>query len=476
MAKNRFSLFIMAVFTALFCFAIALNITSFLRGPNPYPPGWRWPYQFVNTLARLWAPLIVTILLVFFFKSVEQFSRQKTSMKLPYILGIVMLLHYTFQFAVLYFSRTGINGLIGRIINPDLNGYFTTALHIRSIPEFLRTYNRNVLSFSMHATGHPPGAILFFVAMNQLGNIFFFFHPFVSRLHPGHADIRLIWNTLSIGERTGALLGTVLIPLLSSASIIPIYFIAKRLYSIPTAIRAVFLYCVVPSIILFIPISDVFFPLLPLIALWFLLIGMQDNHNKSYVFSGLTMFAGLFFSMSLLPLLFIFVMLMFYHAIEKNKLDLSILFKQALLFGIGFLVLPILLLIFFGFNSVDVARTLMSGLPKGRQYQIWVFYNLYDFFVFSGISYFVLFVWMFIKKTKDYLFIGFTLMLFLLDISGSVRGETGRIWLPFTSFMVIFLAAFITRNRKFSGNIFLLILALQIIQILVMQEFWVMLW
>lgn len=157
-------------------------------------------------------------------------------------------------------------------------------------------------------------------------------------------------------------------------------------------------------------------------------------------------------------------------------LDISKLIKSLALFIAGIAIPAALLFVLFRFNSIDVARTLMSGLPKGRPYHIWVFYNLYDFFVFAGIPLFVMFIWMLLRKTKDRLMIAFTLMLLVLDLSGSVRGETGRVWLPFTSFMVLFLASFLTKNRKISNRMFLVILALQIIQILVMQEFWVMLW
>jgi hypothetical protein len=76
-------------------------------------------------------------------------------------------------------------------------------------------------------------------------------------------------------------------------------------------------------------------------------------------------------------------------------------------------------------------------------------------------------------------------MLLILNFSGSVRGETGRIFSIFMPFMVLIAAGFTTNNLKFTPHHngagfttrqFGVFLALQALQILVMQEFWVMLW
>jgi hypothetical protein len=67
-------------------------------------------------------------------------------------------------------------------------------------------------------------------------------------------------------------------------------------------------------------------------------------------------------------------------------------------------------------------------------------------------------------------------MLLILDISGSVRGEVARIWIPFYPFFAIILAIFLSKQIKIQKNLFVVLLALQLLQVLFMQEFWVMLW
>jgi hypothetical protein len=67
-------------------------------------------------------------------------------------------------------------------------------------------------------------------------------------------------------------------------------------------------------------------------------------------------------------------------------------------------------------------------------------------------------------------------MVLLLDLSGSVRGEVARIWIPFYPFFVIILAVFLSKQLKLKKNLFVFLLVLQFLQVLFMQEFWVMLW
>jgi hypothetical protein len=67
-------------------------------------------------------------------------------------------------------------------------------------------------------------------------------------------------------------------------------------------------------------------------------------------------------------------------------------------------------------------------------------------------------------------------MILIVNFSGSVRGETGRLWTPYIPFMVLIVSGFLTNKLKLSTKLFAVILVLQIVQILVMQEFWVMLW
>ncbi|MFH0979605.1 MAG: hypothetical protein V1803_01520 [Candidatus Roizmanbacteria bacterium] len=458
MSFNKKLLFIISIISIIFFLFVGFNTSPFLRGPGEWPPDWRWPYLFVNTLNRIWLPLVVIAFILFLYYFLEK--KRVSSWTL---LILLVVLSYFFQLSVLYFSRSGISVLIHRIINPDLNGYFTEAVKIKNLGEFLANYQKNVLSFSMHATGHPPGPIIFFWLIEKIINVIPLFQIFIVNLIPKHLDVQSIWNNLTLSQRSTAVFSAFFIPFLGSLNIIPLFFIAKNLYNLKTAIRTGFLSVFIPALILFTPLFDVLFPLFFLCSFFFFIKGLKEKNSLFISFSGLIFSLGLFFSLSLLPLIFIY----FYYFISNKK------------FFIPFLagILSFYLLLFLSkYNVILVSYTLMTGLPKNRSYLTWIFYNLYDFFVFAGIPVAITYLVMFFKKIKEPLFVSFTLMFLLLNFSGAVRGEVGRIWLPLMFPLTLVVNNFLTNKLKLLSKDFLVILFIQAVQILLIQEFWVTLW
>lgn len=476
-------LFAICLLTVTFCVAIGFDITPYLRGPAPYPPDWRWEYYFVNTFSKIWLPLVIIFIICLLWRKSSLFIKKKREKQL---LILLVVLSFLFQLAVLYYSRSGVTVLLHRIINPDMNGYFTAAVSLRDIPRFLAGFNEAVLQLPMHAQGHPPGAILFFWVINKAVSFFPVIESFTQNLTPTHQDVGIIWNTLLPYQRFSAILSGLLIPFLSTMVLIPLYYLGRRLYNEEIAIRAVFLYIFIPSLVLFIPINDVFLPLFTISSFYLFFRGLYANNKYSLFIAGSIFSLGLFFSLSLLPILLLFFIFFILYFLKQKKLIVQRFTIDGTVFASGLLILPILFFALFTFNFVEVSKTLMSGLPQSRQYGVWVFYNLYDFFIFSGIpilSMYCIMFWNTIKtikapiiKNMDHLFVAFTFMLFLLNFSGFVRGEVARIWIPFMPFLVLIVSNFSRTILRFSKDKFLLILVLQAIQILAMQEFWVTLW
>jgi len=481
--KNIKLIFIISIISFLYFLAIGTDIIPYIRGPAPYPPDWRWEYYFVNTLSRIWFPLFVIGLIFFLFTKITNFHKNNSENKLIFIL---ILLNFLLQMALLYYSRSGISVLLHRIINPDLNGYFTAALSIDSFSGFLQNFNKNVLSLPMHAQGHPPGAIIFFWLINKIAyflpNTDFIFKIFA----PHHSDVRSLWNMLQSYQKLGAIIAGFLIPFLSSITLVPLYYVTKYIYGKEAGINSIFLYSFIPSILLFIPINDVFLPLFSTISLFLFLKGINENNRVLIFFGGLILSFGIFFSLSLLPIIFMFFILFLISFYRRKMLFTLISLLLGGQFLLGFLILPILLFVFFKFNFIEVGITITSGLPQFRAYNIWVLYNLYDFFVFSGVPILIIFQvmmkYLFVNlinwrwsNIDDY-FIAFLFMLCMLNFSGVVRGETARIWIPFVPFLVVIVAGYMTKSLYVRNYYFIFFLFLQAIQILVMQEFWVTLW
>ena len=465
------------IITVLFLAAIGFNISPFLRGPAPYPPEWQWTYLFINTLDRIYLPIIfISIVIALFWLSEKRKSFVARHTKL--LLVSVILLSFLFQISVQFFSRAGVPVLIHRIINPELNGYFTAALPVENVADFLSTYNQNILEFVYHAKSHPPGAILFFFAIKQLMSAFPLLGSVANNFSPTHLDVKSVWDTLLPSEKATAIFSAFLIPLLSAFSTIPIYYSLKILYGVKAALRSIFLFAFIPSVVLFIPINDSFLHIFAITAFFFMLKGIKQKKLLHILLSGLTLFLGLFFNLSLLPLVIFLGVFFLLGNLTQKKLEFKYILKGGLVFSFGFILLPLILYFSFHFDFIHMLRIIMGSVPDvhTRSYKIWIFYNLYDFFIFSGIPIAVVFFLSIKKLFLNHLLIAFLTMLIILNFSGSIRGETGRILVIFMPFMALIAASFVTNNLKFATRQFGIFLALQALQILVMQEFWVMLW
>lgn len=470
--KPKLFIIISSVFTILFVIAAAYDISPYLRGPAPYFPDWRWEYNFVNTYPHIWLPILVGSLILLLFYKIET-KKKWFSKHESFFVCTIALLTFFFQFALLFANRAGINGLLSRIINPDVNGYFSTALHITSISDFLKNYNANVLSFSMHAQGHPPLAILFFYWINEFFKFTPFLNVFVKNVNPSTQLINQIWVNLSPNEKLGTFFSIILIPLLVSLTGILVYFIGKKLYNSKIAIRTQVALSFIPSVLLFIPINDAFISIFPLLSFIVFLKGIGTKNKLLFFLSGIVFSVGVYFSISLLPLVLIHLS----YLISKFNFKKYLILNFGLYFLLGHLILPILLWIFFRFDSIKMFTVLMQGLPENRHYLTWVFYNLYDFFIFLGIPLTLTFIYLIVNQRKkiDILFVSFLLMLFIVNFSGSVRGEVARIWIPYVPFLLLPLVNFIT-NNKFSSYQFIAILILQLLLVLTINEYWVTFW
>ncbi len=483
--KNTKILWLISILSIIFSLAIGLDISPFLRGPAPYFPDWRWTYQFTNTLTKLWFPLVVFAGILFYTNNLEKKSEQNLRKHEKKYLLLLLILSFLFQISVIYYSRAGLGVFLHRIITPGISGYFSTSLPIKNISVFLSLYQQNVGSYPMYARFHPPGSILIFYFFEQIIRLF----PsidFVTYITIRHTDVNTIWNSLLPYQKIAGLSSGFLISFLSGLTIIPLYYLSKLIYSTKTAIRAGILFILIPSVTLFLPLNDCFFPLFSAVSLFFFLKGIKEKNKIDIGISGIILFLGVFFTLTSLSLLFAFFIIYLLSARKKN-LKIIYFLPVVLYFSFGFLLLPILFYFIYHFNSITVMQTLLAyhnHVQSSRNNPLWLIYNYYDFFVFIGLPLAVLFFIMlkdelqkiYFRQKIDTLFISFCLMTIIIDIMGTTNAEVGRIWLPFFPLILLPLVNFLTNRLKFTRSDYLIFLLLQGIQVIILQTFWVTVW
>ncbi len=473
--KDRL-LILASVISFIFFIAFALDLSPILRGPTDPIFESHWPYYFVNTVSKIWFPLFTSVLILVFYLIFETRINKLNLKKELLFLGAIIILLFVFQLSLVYFSRFGIGILFRRIADPGINGYFTAALHIQGVSDFLFQYPRLLItSLPQHSRGDPPGPILFFYLIINFFKAYpFLYEGIINNLNSSVNDSKALWVSLQDYQKFSALFLGFFMHFISAAVLIPFYFLLKNLTTKIVALRGVLIFGLMPSFTFFPLFFDPFYVLFPILTFLFLVLGFKGENYKYYFLAGLSLSIGLFFNLAFLPLfLFLAILFVFIKLKERIKILLS--------FSFGLIVVPFLLL-FVGYNSLYSGLVLLQSQTP-RSYFEWVIYNPYDVFVFMGIPVTLLFIYVSYKiyKTEKFIYlkkilIAFWIMFVALVLSGTSRGEVGRIWIFLMLIPVGILSYFLTEKLNYSKAKISWLLILLIIQCLVLEEFWVPIW
>ena len=482
MSKQN-KLFSLLIISSLFIyFSIAFDILPFFRGTAPYPPEWQWPYQLSNTLSKLWFPLLVSGIIVLMASITERYSplRKKTHI----IILLVIILGILFQISVLYYSRAGVGVLLHRILDPEITGYFAASTHISSISEFLRTFNTIYSTLPLYAGYHPPFSTLLFTVITGMSHALSPLAPFITDLKPTEPDVALLWTGLTTDQKVAALISPFVIMLLCTICVVPLFYTIKKLYNEKFAIRAILLFICIPSLILFVPMNDVFMPVFSATSLYFFIRGLKHFSKYGFFLSGLFLSLGSFFSLTFIPILLFYIV---YGALEllKTKKDFHRLLAPITSFGFGYLIMPYLLFLFFSYNFIETVLKLLNhhaAVENLKRYSLGLFYAPFDFLLFLGVPVSLLLISTLfsLRKNKTIqhssnITIAFWIFFLVTVASGSVRFESARIWTPFIPLALV-VAVMEMKNNKLSTQQFLVVLLLVIIQTIIFQTVLVTVW
>lgn len=474
-------LYIIYTLSIIFILAIAFDLSPFLRGPIDSILPSRWPYYFVNTLNKVWAPLLTGGLIIAFHLLLSTKIRLNRASELLFLFVMVILV-FLFSLSLVYFSRFGINVLFRRITDSGINGYFSSAVKIKNVEYFIKNFNDSLKNLDQHGRDHPPGSIL------MLKGIIFFFekNPSITKTiinaikTPNDEKTKLLWTSLTQAQRAAAIFSAFFLHFIAALSIIPVYLLSKLILKQENAIKAIFLYALTPSLSFFPLLFDPFYVVFPCLNALFIYKGFKKKKNIYIYFAGFFSALGLFFSISIIPSLTI-PLIIFIYCIKSINFKRTVNLISTYLFG--FLSLAVIFYL-VGYNIIK-SSMLVTIYQAPREYIPWLFFNPYDFFLYMGIPTSLLFIFITISWNKlcihkkiieAKILKSFWIVFVALVISGLSRGEVGRIWLSLMIIPILLISYFLAEVINIHKFKFSILLSILILQILVMEEFWVPIW
>ncbi len=243
----------------------------------------------------------------------------------------------------------------------------------------------------------------------------------------------------------------ILTPLWASLTVLPLYGVTRRVTGAEGARRAVILWALIPALVTFSPTWSTIYPGFSLLAFWLFDIGLNRQRGAGWIFAaGLLMGVMSFTNFVFLPFVafFGFYTLARYFLIERRAASPAPWTRPIIVgvcFAVGLAAPWVVYYLLTRLTPLDIFRAAMSihfDIP--RPYLPWLFLHPWDWTLWTGLPLMLLWLlglWAWTRRHEADRppLLGLALLLFAvtLDLSGTARGESGRVWLPFTPFALI---------------------------------------
>lgn len=320
-------------------------------------------------------------------------------------------------------------------------GFWHEGVQIEDPLRFARQYPTIMPSFAdVHLRTQPPGWPLAYRGLSRLYERFPGLADNVGRrIHRydcaapqliGFDSSQLAAGSLRIGL---LFLGGLGAPLL--------YAIGRRFYSARAARLSALAFAFLPAMLVFAGRFDGFFALLALLMMWLALKAILDGGRAAAASLAALIAAATFLSFTALALAGFTLLLVGACALASRRRDIIRRWLAvAALVGGAVVLFWGMLRLFLGIDGLAIWRVSQEMHRLLRlEYPIWPLFNLYDLAVFMGIVPFVGVVGASLVAFTDRrrgwrapgtaLALGWVAAVVLLNLSGTVRAETARLWL-----------------------------------------------
>lgn len=432
-------------FSMVFACLLVLDIYPPLRGGG----GWRWAYQLTENPSQA---LMFIIILALYVLGVYGFRHQSALLRVGWaVLGGMMI-----SYSALSLQGDALELLFIRTVSPVQVGASTVAVRylsddvLSNWTDFMRQAEQLDL---IHFTTSPPGQPLIHSMLAGITENLPIAEPISYQLRPFQcANVDVM--SYSRGELVSVGLVGLLMPLWASLGSIPVFFAIKRLSkSVDVASRGASWMALLPTIILFVPTWNVFYPTLIAGSFALLLYGLAIDPDERLsplwlIGGGVVMSCATFLNFAVLPSLLLFGLV----TLGLTGLRRGIL--TGIWFGLGLSVCWVVYGLISGLTPLDlwaVTQEHHKTLVADRDYWAWLILHPYDTALFMGwglVALFLLAVWRALKAYQSsksltsvqVVVLSMVIMMILLNITGIVQGENGRILSYYAPLMVISIA------------------------------------
>jgi hypothetical protein len=370
------------------------------------------------------------------------FSKTKTAVKiiLLFILGAVI------QFSFAFSNGQGLDALKQRMTGAGHAEFATIASQQTNIWNVAHNYESLLTNneiTSAYTRSKPPGTLLFYMFSERIANL----------TSPNALPEQRLENLRTFASVTW--------PFIAYLVLIPLFFIASKLFDEETALTACLLYLCVPSVNLITLHTDqTIYPFLAMIPVW---LASLASSKRNYLFaflSGLTYYLAVYFSFGL-AMICLFIALPFLLELIKDIKNYKTMLLLAVTSGLGILASDILARLVLGYNIYirysdaikhhikwkgwegGFGNLLRAGITASTEFFVWLGIPLTIlFFVTIGLAFYQILIRC--KTDTNSLFsLTFLGTFSLLLLFGKTKSESARLWLFLVPFICIAIAGFI---------------------------------
>jgi hypothetical protein len=447
--------------TLLLALVVALDLTPWARGGY----GWRWTYDPVSTERVL--PLLIALgvyLLGAYLLYVPRIRRvTPVTLLLWSVAGTVVLSLATAH------AREGdaFFALFTRTASGITTGQHWAAPRVDWDGGEWQQWTEVMTRLEGHISTSPPGLPMLYAALNSgLDNL-----PVTDMLHRSLLSYQCNNYTLlnySPAEWASAWFG-MLMPLWAGLAVFPMYGAARRVAGRTSAKVITVWWPLVPGVIAFAASWSTFYPLLSVTAFWLLLMGLEAEGRRGapvIFLAGLVNGVALFLNFTFLPLIFLFgaYTIARYWLIERrtqqHRLKAPGLLRPIAMgvwFGLGTALPWIVFWVLGGETPIAMLQTAFDNhLDLDRPYAFWVWMHVWDWALWTGVGLAALWLiglwrwWRSREFPPPLLSLALLATVIVLTLSGTTQGESGRIWLFLSPFVLL---AGLEGLRYAAGNI-----------------------